>query len=493
MGVLVADPAYASFYTNSSNGPTILINGHLISDVVLSDEFSCAYNLRFDNCEFQGNFRITAGVFKNIELMGCSLHKQQSFVIMNGTFAKIMFHSDNVFEGSISFHGGRFADVSVSGGNYNHRILFSNGSFQRVHIGTCDISSVGFMSGVFDVVQISGLNTSSLSFSDGLYRSIAIYGLSKISVVNFNNGVINSLLFHAPNVEKIENHISGIGTGLFIKKLTLKQMGVFDGLFVGIPIETIEFQPSYLKSSTSLRFQNIRASNVNFNGFVNLGQLAFSVLTLKNQLSVIDSDLGKASFINSNIKNISLALENSKITDVFFSDTSFPDKVSQNDHQQRLTYAQLKKINESKGDYLEANRFYALEMNAYYNTITWNEKTFWEKFNLFLNKYSNNHGQNWALGLGSSLLIGMIFYMFYLVSFGGWTYNFCSSSHWVSAIGNASYFLEFVNPIHKTDAIAEYLDLKPNKTSRFIETASRIVIAYTVYQMIQAFRKHAKK
>ena len=72
-----------------------------------------------------------------------------------------------------------------------------------------------------------------------------------------------------------------------------------------------------------------------------------------------------------------------------------------------------------------------------------------------------------------------------------------------------SYFLEFVNPIHKADYVAEELlrkqslnkklikiddktTLNINGWARTIEGVSRIFIAYFVYQLIQAFRKHGR-
>lgn len=57
-------------------------------------------------------------------------------------------------------------------------------------------------------------------------------------------------------------------------------------------------------------------------------------------------------------------------------------------------------------------------------------------------------------------------------------------------------YLEFINPIHKPDFIAEEIigkGVKANGWARTIENISRIFIAYFIYQFIQAFRKHGKK
>lgn len=491
-GLLSDDPAYQKFYIKNYNGNTVQFENCLIEDVVLSEAISYQYSIVFKDCEFRGNFQITGGNFKKIDLHKTILKENHLFSISDGTYEGLTFHAGTIFNGNLGIRGGQFQNINFSSGSFNGGVSISNGIFQEIIVGTCDMSNMFFRSGKFQEIRVTGLSCSELHLND-VFDKVFIYGLGKIKTLYINSGSINQLYIKAPNLDQINASSASGDNRTQLKRLIFDQMGVFDGLFVNVDIEAIEFRPSYFKANTSLRFQNVTTSNVTFKGFVNYGQMTFSTLILKKELKVIDSDLGKTSFINSSIKNINLVLENSRITDSFFSDTSFPSKVATNDHQQRMAYAQLKKINESKGDYLEANRFYALEMNAYYDTIQWTKKTVWEKLNLLLNKHSNNHGQEWSLGLKATFIVGGVFYLAYLAAFGGWEYKVCSLKHWMESLKYLSYFFEFINPIHKTDAVAESMELVPNHGTRFIETISRIFIAYTIYQMVQAFRKHAKK
>ncbi|RZJ63492.1 MAG: hypothetical protein EOO47_28500 [Flavobacterium sp.] len=131
-------------------------------------------------------------------------------------------------------------------------------------------------------------------------------------------------------------------------------------------------------------------------------------------------------------------------------------------------------------------------MEAFYKTITW-KRNFWEKLNLFMNRYSNYHGQSWARGLLFLFLSILLCYGAYLFASGIRFGSLANELHRDRFYRNLSLFFDFASPVHRSDELAKNLAIRLSNCSRFIEGASRILIGYGIYQMIQAFRKHGKK
>jgi hypothetical protein len=160
----------------------------------------------------------------------------------------------------------------------------------------------------------------------------------------------------------------------------------------------------------------------------------------------------------------------------------------------RSAYGQIKKIYENRGDAISANLFFSKEMNAYYDTLSWKADKA-EIINLLFNKLSTNHGQSWRRGLASALIVGLGFYCLYLYLLG---FRIVAHGNFNVFLNLLSYFFDFINPVHKTDFIVteqkySLPDIRHMGLARMCEGISRIFIAYFIYQLIQAFRKHGKK
>lgn len=232
--------------------------------------------------------------------------------------------------------------------------------------------------------------------------------------------------------------------------------------------------------------QNIRRTN---------GDSATKMLYLRS------SDLGKINFVDADFSDFSLNFYSAKLNEIFLAGSKMPKTVkainldregTDPKHQERIAYSQLKKLLEQQGDLLASNEYFAGEMNAYYESLTW-KTDFWEKLPLFLNRISSNHGQSWIRALVTTVWVTALFYAVFLTSLGllpANPFKIENLSHFLYA---ASYFFDFVNPLHKLDTF------EPLKTgdeypvfSRFVDGIARIFIAYFVYQLIQAFRKHGR-
>lgn len=212
----------------------------------------------------------------------------------------------------------------------------------------------------------------------------------------------------------------------------------------------------------------------------------------RNEMILRLCDLGRLNFINSDFSSFTLYIHSTKLNDIFLAGSRMPKKVKSDTLlQERVAYAQLKKLHDQHGDQVAAAEYFAEEMNAYYKSIRFRKDPS-EKIALFFNRISSNHGTSWSLALTITLGSSFIFYWLFCLSLG-YTLNWRHSGHWYTFVDLMSYILHFINPLHKLE------DFKPLSATedfsgwtRFIDGASRIFIAYFVYQLIQAFRKHGK-
>lgn len=488
-------PGFSENYSIDHKDKQLIIRNCEITDhLVFDKDFIYPYSIMFQNCIFNGNFVIHKGTFKKIAFYKSS-QGTYSFAIHDGTFESVSFSEYCSFQSDIKIQGGNFQDLSFVGGT-----LIAN----QVFIAGCTIKSLAFMDARFErpvkLMKVTGVNfilvqnvkMTELMFYDGEYSRLDIGEQSNIDRLNISGGIYGSLMIKTEGISELSIKQHAKNVELRLEEIAFSQMGKINAFIQGCKIGRMKFSPSYINKDAILCFLNVSIESLSFNGLVNYGQLGFSNLKLEKEISVINSDLGKTSFINSNISGVKMNFEDSRITDTFFSKGSFPQRIAEDEYQQRQAFAQLKKINETKGDYLEANHFYAKEMNAFYRTITW-KKNFWEKLNLCFNKYSNDHGQSWQLALGGVLVVTVFFYLLYLLGLGIMPGSIGEAAGWAYFMKCVSYLPEFLNPVHRTDEIAKGLGLDATSSARLIEGISRIFIAFTIYQLIQAFRKHGKK
>jgi hypothetical protein len=217
---------------------------------------------------------------------------------------------------------------------------------------------------------------------------------------------------------------------------------------------------------------------------------------------IIDTDLGKTIFNSCSFTEMDLYMVGVKVIDVNITDSHFPEQLYLPPKaplgSSRIAYAQLRKMHENRGDTIKANMYQAHELNAYYESLRWLKKgAFWEKFNLSLNKYTNYFGQNYVRAFLVTIGMSAILYTIYCMSLG-FVLDIKGPNTWNNFKNISGNFLEFLNPIHKADFIAEaLLGIKEPKdvpsSARSIEVASRVFNSYFIYQFVQAFRKYGKK
>ncbi|MDO5970791.1 hypothetical protein Q4Q35_13320 [Flavivirga aquimarina] len=68
-------------------------------------------------------------------------------------------------------------------------------------------------------------------------------------------------------------------------------------------------------------------------------------------------------------------------------------------------------------------------------------------------------------------------------------YSFGIEKFWTSTQNSVKYFFNFIIPTHKTNYMDE---LKPNNWFYLWDFIGRALVAFGIYQTIQAFRKYKK-
>jgi len=271
------------------------------------------------------------------------------------------------------------------------------------------------------------------------------------------------------------------------------------------------------KKDVNFYLHDVSIHHIVMDSFYNFGYLSFKNVIpaegldqvnnpVKHAVMLIrNSNLGRMDFIDCDLEAFQIEYENSKIDDIYVLGGKFnlsiqlPSGSKQDLNEQiRLFTGQMKKVFQNRWDGVTSLRFHSKNMEAYRKSLKWQWE--WKKFfgrrnaeiiNLTANRISNNHGHSWRVGLLSTLLCTFIFYAAYCWSVG-YTPSLQTGSrdNFVKLI---PYTFEFLNPLHKIDMVGEAISGKITALSRTIEGLSRIFIAYFVYQLIQAFRKHGKK
>lgn len=164
------------------------------------------------------------------------------------------------------------------------------------------------------------------------------------------------------------------------------------------------------------------------------------------------------------------------------------------DKNKRETFRILKNYYQKENNHIDYLPYARLEVN----TLTQQLKKKVQKGKLSirpiqdyiilgLNSLSNNHGKSYFRGILFTMLSGWLFFYFSLMATE--TYSFGCDNLWESFEGSVKYYFSFLTPTHKTNHMDE---LSPKNWFYVWDFLGRAVIAYGIYQTIQAFRKFKK-
>lgn len=246
------------------------------------------------------------------------------------------------------------------------------------------------------------------------------------------------------------------------------------------------------------------SNNVILSNNVFEGRTSFATIEGKNsEITISNSTInGECYFDRSNVK--SLYIRNTKfVKDVSFQESKFDTiklkklifgdivffddikirKVFQCDRNSLRTIKQQLQKADNKIDY---NRFRAYELSAYYRELQWNWKDGKDKFILGATWLVTGFDHSWRRALGFSLAAAAVFYTLFYISEN--YYLHFDLSQWQQFLSGYFRFLlitDFYNPLADGRS---YIN-NTNTIGWLIFILGKIVIAFGIYEMIQAFRK----
>ena len=171
---------------------------------------------------------------------------------------------------------------------------------------------------------------------------------------------------------------------------------------------------------------------------------------------------------------------------LFEKNALFDDiQIKEIDKCNRRTLRNIKQQLQKAENKIDYNRFRAYELAAYYNELKW-FGNFKDKFILGATKVATGFDHSWRRALVFTLLIGFSLYALFFVSENYMLQR--DFSQWQEFLSGYFRFLivtDFYNPLAEGRT---YID-NTNTIGWLIFIFGKIVIAFGIYEMIQAFRK----
>ncbi|MCB9262550.1 MAG: hypothetical protein H6607_09270 [Flavobacteriales bacterium] len=408
-------------------------------------------NLHFHGCIIEGN--IDNGTIRNVSLNNCII---PSLFLQNLNLVEISFTEENIFIRKwIALC--RRTDFK----NINDVLGFK----QSIYIN--HVKKV-FIRKNHNKTKRTGIKR------DDYRRDMIKFSLSKEQKKQLNINV--SIDFSKQTDElltindSILNSLSLTGTAegkVTIENTRINNIYIHDYNSLN---ETFLYNISpYLKAS---KFE-IRKSNMDNTWFDNIDFNSYKIL------SFYRTRFAKASFTSCNFPSDNLTFEKFKT----LKNIHYPDQKPQNYFKDQYeTFLQLRKSLENSGNYYEAQKLGAISKESLRKIAG---LSYWDKFILWVSRYSNNHGLSIKGPFVCILIFSIIFYIIYLMSLGR---IFISTNFDWNLVG---YYFSFLDLTHKKDFLVPKTEL--NGWSVTMDFLNKVIVGFFIFQFISAFRKYYKK
>jgi hypothetical protein len=448
-----------------------LINGGTFSGEFLINGGTFGGGFTINEVDFYDNFRIAKGDFKGpFKIHGYS----------KGIFQKLFWISGGDFSSDFFINGATFLKLfMIVGGNFKAELKINKGSFDEFSLlGSTSINKLS-ISSTLGSISINKLK---------LDLSLKEFTIKEREDIRQNETVkINELkLYRAPGTVSLVN----VST-----------------------IQDIQFIDHDSTSNTTIAFLNCKLNNLTLINFNNFGKITVNSLSpLLNTLNrdslgpndarptikVKNSDLGIFNFISSSLEEYDFVVDNSKLINLFYTNTKFPTEISTEKYnkkeryqQLRDTYDQLQTVAAKQGDKVAALDFQAKSLEYYRTYLSWKTRKWWL---LSLMRISNNYRQSSLFAFVFIIFTGLLCFSFYTLAVThSLELGFPNSQtvrDWSSSFLNyLGYFPEFLNITHKTD----YIQTPVSKSWAYaFDFIGKIVVGFGIVQLVQAFRRFGK-
>lgn len=398
-------------------------------------------------------------------------------------------------------------EVILNGINIENSITFNNCIFsKRVNLINVNSLHINFQNCLFDFyISFKGINSENIQFTNCVFNNNKITQLHEFECSNFyfRNNIIKSDFHFKPTAVK-RVILEGSETNNLITFSYLNRDKIIDEILIftyqGYKTEYLlrNLSTSKLQIVGEIKDSGIILNRVNvgtaildnFSNYGNFKITFFEALNEKSNIILKNSNLGKLQ---------ASSIDFSKFKRILISNTNFIDIVPVNvkwcyDNLQsddlsakKENYRQLKLINRKNEDIDSKLKFERYEMHTFLKLSKENKIHFRDKLILVTNYLSNDFGISWTRALYLLLSFSVICYTIikYRLGFTQFDMN--------SVVDEIGYFLNFVNPIHQFDKIFKIEESQKTNGAIFIDSISKIINAYLIFQLVSSFRKYSQK
>jgi hypothetical protein len=400
-------------------------------------------------------------------------------------------------------------------------LTISNSEIDQLSCTDTNFRSLKIISSIVrNTIAIEGFNDldplsiNSIIIKETTFQKLRISN-SRIDKISIKQALLNNSIIEVQNLITTSLELLGLEG---IKEVILNETEIIKGSLKRNKIGKLQL--SGLLTSSSTLIVESRIDNLIFTNFMNEGVVYVSNINdveqkssvrlnrTKHILQASDSDLGKVHFINCNFFHWFFRFENSSIIDLLVTSSQFPKNadleweqtVPNRFENERIVFGQFQKVYEANGDKIKAMYCHRRSLSAYSKDLKQKKdktsRDYFEIFSLKMNGISNQFEYSALRPLLWMLLFASIFFPWYLFLMGYRPENPIGNcpaiKRWFNLFTN---IFEFISPIHKTDFLNDY-DLKivrkATPGASLLDSLTRILFAYLIYQFVQAFRRYGK-
>lgn len=356
---------------------------------------------------------------------------------------------------------------------------------------------------------IKDLTLKETYFKDGIRSSDLFSDSLRIELLTSNNA---KFTFHKPNlsycsISKMRDS-SDLIFSSFNTELNVFESAYIKGLFCNCDSEYSGMMLIYgpeidiltlngYNKSGRLMFQDLTVGNLTGSQFTNAGMLSLANIKgkLPLMINLYRSNLGKCELYDIDFTTFTcIKIDNSNLQEIVPTNIQWCSKIessltglNRNDHL-RETYRQLKNVMIRQNDKVMELSYHRLEMDKYLESIFKKKGYRADRFILWTNKISNNHGLSYIQPLVIILIIALVTFVGNNLLLG------LTCWEWHSVPKNIALYFESINPVRKFSAIypESKIGIKANFALLF-DVIFRLLASYLIFQFISAFRKYVKK
>lgn len=274
---------------------------------------------------------------------------------------------------------------------------------------------------------------------------------------NFKDLVINNSIIN--NIKIKDNNI-----------LNFNLLNFHNNLYINNNICNCNF----LLENSNLSEKNVKIFNLNIENF-----------------KIENSNLWKSIISNTKIKN--LELKNPVLNETIFNNVEFPktdikiawEENSTNYSEIKEYYIQLKNVMDNSWNHIQADKFFAKEMEYYGKSLKWEKWQFWNKLVYYIQKWISDFWNDWTLPI---LWIINLWNLFLIIDYYLKDYKLISDVNFILYLKNLYRYLnDLANAIKPLDVLNVTSDIT------FFWLLYKITLAILIYHLIISLKRLTKR